>query len=64
MTVEDDPQDIVRVTIDGQLGFPLQPGDEIRVRRAPHPAKILSVGGADFYDKLQNKLHWGEREVY
>ncbi len=62
--VEDDPHDIVRVTIDGQIGFPLQPGDEIRVRRAEHPAKILSVGGADFYDKLQNKLHWGEREVY
>lgn len=64
VTVEDDPQDIVRVTIDGQIGFPLQPGDEIRVRRAPHPAKILSVGGATFYDKLQSKLHWGEREVY
>ena len=64
VTVDDDPHDIVRVTIDGQLGFPLQPGDEIRVRRAAHPAKILSVGGADFYDKLQNKLHWGEREVY
>ncbi|MBV9851608.1 MAG: NAD(+)/NADH kinase [Armatimonadetes bacterium] len=63
VTVEDDPQDIVRVTIDGQIGFPLQPGDEIHVRRAPHPAKILSVGGADFYDKLQSKLHWGEREA-
>ena len=64
VTIDDDPHDIVRVTIDGQIGFPLQPGDEIHIRRAPHPAKILSVGGADFYDKLQNKLHWGEREVY
>jgi len=60
VTVERDPQDIVRVTIDGQLGFPLQTGDEIRVRRAPYSARFLSVGGADFYDKLQNKLHWGE----
>jgi NAD+ kinase len=62
--IEDDPHDIVRVTIDGQIGFALQPGDEIRVHQAKHPAKILSVGGADFYDKLQTKLHWGEREVY
>ncbi|MDQ2800549.1 MAG: NAD(+)/NADH kinase [Armatimonadota bacterium] len=58
--VERDPQDIVRVTIDGQLGFPLQAEDAIHIRCAPHQAKFLSVGGADFYDKLQDKLHWGE----
>ncbi len=58
--VERDPQDMVRVTIDGQLGFPLQSQDEIHVRRAPHQARFLSVGGADFYDKLQSKLRWGE----
>ena len=58
--VERDPHDTVRVTIDGQLGFPLQAGDEIHITCAPHPARFLSVGGADFYDKLQNKLHWGE----
>ena len=57
---ERDPQDMVRVTVDGQLGFPLSAGDRIRVRRAEHPARILSVGGANFYDKLQTKLRWGE----
>jgi NAD+ kinase len=62
--VERDPQDIVRVTVDGQLGFPLHPGDELRVRRAAHPARILTVGGPNFYDKLQSKLRWGERTVY
>lgn len=60
VVVERDPQDMVRVTIDGQLGFPLQAEDEILIRRAAHHARFLSVGGADFYDKLQNKLHWGE----
>ena len=60
VVVERDPHDMVRVTIDGQLGFPLQADDEIRIRRAPYRARFLSVGGADFYDKLQNKLHWGE----
>ncbi len=60
VVVERDPHDTVRVTIDGQLGFPLQAGDEIHISCAPHPARFLSVGGADFYDKLQNKLHWGE----
>ena len=60
IVIERDPHDMVRVTIDGQLGFPLQAEDEIHIRRAPHQAKFLSVGGADFYDKLQSKLHWGE----
>ncbi|MDQ2799277.1 MAG: NAD(+)/NADH kinase [Armatimonadota bacterium] len=58
--IERDPHDSVRVTIDGQRGFPLQVEDEIHIRRAPYCAKILTVGGADFYDKLQSKLHWGE----
>lgn len=62
--VERDPEDTVRVTVDGQLGFPLQPGDQIKVRRSPFPARLISVGGADFYDKLQTKLRWGERVIY
>lgn len=62
--VERDPHDVVRVTVDGQLGFPLKPGDEIRVRRAAYVARLLMVGGADFYDKLQSKLRWGEGPVY
>jgi len=64
LVVERDPQDVVRVTVDGQLGFPLQPGDQIRVRRSPHVARLLTVGGASFYDKLQSKLRWGEGLVY
>lgn len=60
ITIERDPHDSVRVTIDGQRGFPLQVEDEIHIRRAPYCAKILTVGGADFYDKLQSKLRWGE----
>ena len=62
--VERDPEDTVRVTVDGQLGFPLQPGDKIKVRRSPYPARLITVGGADFYDKLQTKLRWGERVIY
>jgi NAD+ kinase len=64
VVVDRDPEDIVRVTVDGQLGFALQPGDEIRVRRSPTPARVISVGGADFFDKLQTKLRWGDRLVY
>jgi len=64
ITVERDPQDTVRVTVDGQLGFPLTHGDTIRVRKAEKSARLINVGGADFYQKLQSKLRWGERLVY
>lgn len=64
ITVERDPQDTVRVTVDGQLGFPLAHGDTIRVRKAAKSARLINVGGANFYQKLQNKLRWGERLVY
>jgi NAD+ kinase len=64
VVVEQDPQDVVRVTIDGQLGFPLQAGEVLTIRRSPHPAKLITVGGADFYGKLQTKLRWGEPIVY
>lgn len=64
ITVDPDSRDIVRVTVDGQVGFPLEHGDTIRVSRAEMPARLISVGGADFYQKLQSKLRWGERLVY
>jgi NAD+ kinase len=64
ITVEHDPQDTVRVTVDGQVGFPLEHRDTIRVRKAEKSARLINVGGANFYQKLQSKLRWGERLVY
>jgi NAD+ kinase len=55
----------VRVTVDGQIGIPMLPGDALRVTRAPYPAQLITqIGGDTFYEKLQTKLHWGERTVY
>lgn len=55
----------VRVTVDGQIGIPMLPDDTIRITRAPYPARLVTqIGGDTFYEKLQTKLHWGERVVY
>ena len=57
--------DYVRVTNDGQRSLNMLSGDILRVRRASFCARIITrVGGASFYEKLQSKLHWGERMVY
>jgi len=60
--VERTDGDQVQVTVDGQRGLPLAPGDEVRVKASDHAARLVSrIGGASFYEKLQTKLRWGER---
>ncbi|HUV04791.1 MAG TPA: NAD(+)/NADH kinase [Armatimonadota bacterium] len=61
VVVESDPGDVVTLTVDGQLGVPLEPGDKISVREARFKAKLISVDGPAFFDKLQTRLRWGDR---
>lgn len=49
----------VMVTLDGQIGIPLEPGSVVAIRQAPFSARLVSVGGPDFYEKLRTKLRWG-----
>ena len=49
------------LTVDGQEGYPLQPGDAVQVGRSPHRARLVRLGGGGFYNLLRAKLTWGER---
>ncbi|MDD5492586.1 MAG: NAD(+)/NADH kinase [bacterium] len=46
----------VMLTIDGQSGFPLNPFDEIIVKRAPYNAKFMKLNQRNFYEILRTKL--------
>lgn len=59
--VESDPGDVVILTVDGQLGVPLEPGDVVSTRESRHKAKLISLAEMTFLDKLQTRLHWGDR---
>ena len=48
------------LTIDGQVGMPLNHGDEIVLRKAHHSVKLFKVHRT-FFDVLRNKLKWGQR---
>jgi len=48
------------LTIDGQVGMPVNHGDEIICRKAEHSVKLLKVKRT-FFDVLRNKLKWGQR---
>ena len=49
------------LTLDGQVGFQLLPGDQVRLRQAEARITLLQQPGLDFFALLQQKLHWGDR---
>ena len=61
VVVESDPGDVVMLTVDGQQGISLEPGDKVLVEKAEFTAKLISIDGPTFFDKLQTRLRWGDR---
>lgn len=61
VVVESDPGDVVMLTVDGQVGIALEPGDKVSVREAKSKTKLISIGERTFFDKLQTRLKWGDR---
>ncbi len=51
----------VLVSLDGRTGCELQVGDEVRVRRAETPLRLLLPPGRHFFEVLRRKLKWGQR---
>ncbi|OFV94462.1 MAG: hypothetical protein A3G76_07550 [Acidobacteria bacterium RIFCSPLOWO2_12_FULL_65_11] len=55
-------RDEVFVTFDGQAGFQLQEGDEIRICRADHVLRLIRPSTRSYFEVLREKLKWGERQ--
>jgi len=53
----------VHVTLDGQPGFALAPGDRVAVTRSPRTLRLVRAPGRDYYEVLRTKLKWGEASV-
>ena len=49
------------LTLDGQVGHRLLPGDQVHLRQAEARITLLQQPGLDFFALLQQKLHWGDR---
>ena len=47
------------VTVDGQVGTELVPGEKLVVRRAENPVVIIRFPGATFFERMRAKLGWG-----
>ncbi len=48
------------LTLDGQVGQELMPGDRVEVRAAPHNLKLVKSPHRSFFQILRTKLGWGE----
>jgi NAD+ kinase len=51
----------VMLTVDGQVGLPLNEGDEIRCTRSEYQIDLIQSGDKGFFDVLREKFKWGER---
>jgi NAD+ kinase len=49
------------LTIDGQIGEPIQEGDEVVCRSSKNTLLLVRPPNLLFFDVLRQKLKWGER---
>jgi NAD+ kinase len=54
-------RDEVYATFDGQAGFELKAGDEIRISRANRMLRLIRPSTRSYFEVLREKLKWGER---
>ncbi len=53
------PSEEIILTVDGQEGATLQPGDRVVVRRGDAEVPLVRLPGQSFFSTLRRKLHWG-----
>lgn len=51
----------VILTLDGQVGFPIEGGDEVIVRKSNFEVSLIKSFSKNYFEILRTKLKWGER---
>lgn len=57
------PREDVFLTVDGQVGLPLEADDVVVVGKSPYKTRLLLPPRRGFFEVLRTKLGWGERPV-
>jgi NAD+ kinase len=55
--------DEVILTVDGQDGAELHPGEKLQVRKGATTVRLIRLAGQSFFTTLRRKLHWGLEHV-
>ena len=61
VTIELTAAQDARLTVDGQVGYPIMAGDRVLVARADVTTKLVRLARTSFYGILRAKLGWGGR---
>ena len=56
-----DPGEEAVVTLDGQSGVRLEPGDVVKVSRNPSRVRLVHATSHSYFEVLRKKLKWAER---
>jgi NAD+ kinase len=51
----------VILTLDGQVGFPLEYDDEVRIKKSSHTVTLIKSSSRGYFEILRTKLKWGAR---
>lgn len=54
------PNEEVFLTLDGQVGLPLNVGDRVQIRKSRTPFKIVQPANRNYFEVLREKLRWGK----
>jgi NAD+ kinase len=55
------PNEKVILTLDGQVGLPLDYMDEVMIRKSAFSVTLIKSEARGYFEVLRNKLKWGER---
>ncbi len=61
VVVAEHSQPYAQVTCDGQVNLGLTAGDQVVIKTAPQPVRLIHPAGHDHFELLRAKLHWGRR---
>jgi NAD+ kinase len=53
------PSEDVSLTLDGQIGFPLEPNDIVAIKKSRFRMKLIKHPTKSYYEILRTKLKWG-----
>ncbi len=54
------PEEEVAITLDGQIGFPLEAGDRVLIKKSRARFKIVQPTNRNYFEVLRDKLCWGK----
>ena len=58
LILKEGSEDVV-LTLDGQIGYGMEPGDRVKIRKSDTSFNMIQSPNRNYFDVLRNKLKWG-----